>query len=342
MIQATDLLPESDERLAQRVSALLVCPMCKGKLKVGCHQWVCDRCQAVFFEEDGIPVMLPPNLPPFKAIESRAHTEIAEDYERLVQFHSWVSLHSHSWVLAELATIPSDALILDVGCGPGRDGIVLMRRGKSVVETDISLGMVKKAHDNTLMAGLSSRGYHLVMDAEHISFPPHVFDAVLIFATLHHLMNPTKGLGQIVECLKPGGLLVVGMEPNTWYYRLVRPLGKIVERLTVPWSKKDHPVRTRSIAEATTTGFSKRRLLQLAAQTDLSVVKIEPIWFLTGFAQLFVQASARIGNRDLKLGAGLGKLLIRVDEWIGNIPIVNHYPWHWNLVAVKKDQAESI
>ncbi len=53
----------------------------------------------------------------------------------------------------------------------------------------------------------------LCADAEDLPFPPGFFDAVVMFATLHHFPDPSRMLGHIATRVKPGGFVGVLCEP---------------------------------------------------------------------------------------------------------------------------------
>jgi SAM-dependent methyltransferase/uncharacterized protein YbaR (Trm112 family) len=50
-------------------------------------------------------------------------------------------------------------------------------------------------------------------DAEDLPFPPGFFDAVVMFATLHHFPDPARVLGHVATRVKPGGFVGVFCEP---------------------------------------------------------------------------------------------------------------------------------
>ncbi|MDQ2802379.1 MAG: class I SAM-dependent methyltransferase [Pseudomonadota bacterium] len=61
-----------------------------------------------------------------------------------------------------------------------------------------------------------SRGQHiacLCADAEDLPFPPGFFDAIVLFATLHHFPDPVRLLGHLATRLRAGGFIGVLCEP---------------------------------------------------------------------------------------------------------------------------------
>ncbi len=53
----------------------------------------------------------------------------------------------------------------------------------------------------------------LCADAEDLPFPPAFFDAVVMFATLHHFPDPSRMLGHVATRVRPGGFVGVLCEP---------------------------------------------------------------------------------------------------------------------------------
>ena len=101
------------------------------------------------------------------------------------------------WVIERGATIPADALILDLAGGTGRHAEPIARGGRTVVVTDYIHRAVAAA------AARYERILGVVADATALPFRPESFDAIVCVSFLDRsLFNRFAGL------LKPGGLLV--------------------------------------------------------------------------------------------------------------------------------------
>jgi len=105
-----------------------------------------------------------------------------------------------------LPRLPSGGMILDAGCGTGRDALHFLRTGYEVVAFDASRRMVERTAQLIggrvwLMAFEDLR-----MDAE--------FDGVWACASLLHVpcreMDAT--LGRLIDALKPGGTLYLSFK----------------------------------------------------------------------------------------------------------------------------------
>jgi SAM-dependent methyltransferase len=91
--------------------------------------------------------------------------------------------------------------VLDVGCGPGRLGALIVERtGAHVVGVDSSPRMVELARESGLEA--------LVGDVQSLPFATGSFDCALAAWMLYHVPNLDRAAAELVRVLRPGGLLV--------------------------------------------------------------------------------------------------------------------------------------
>jgi ubiquinone/menaquinone biosynthesis C-methylase UbiE len=111
--------------------------------------------------------------------------------------------------------------ILDVGSGPGRDGLILKQCGLEVICLDASEEMVKLSSEK----GLTS----IVGDLNSLPFPDASFDGVWAYTSLLHVKKSEIGnsLIEIRRVLKNGGIFGLGLiEGNTEEYRESSGVGK--------------------------------------------------------------------------------------------------------------------
>ncbi len=103
--------------------------------------------------------------------------------------------------------LPTNGLVLDAGCGPGRDASILLRRGLRVIGVDFSSEMIRLAKS---VLGLDAR----IGDLRDLDFLNDTFDGIWANASLHHLgqadMKPT--LVELRRVLKPGGVIFVSVK----------------------------------------------------------------------------------------------------------------------------------
>lgn len=104
--------------------------------------------------------------------------------------------------------------IIDVGSGPGRDGLLLQQAGKEVVCVDASESMVKLSSD---------RGQQSVLAGfDNLPFENESFDGVWSYTALLHVPKKSVNipLEEISRVLKPSGIFTLGLiEGNTEEYK---------------------------------------------------------------------------------------------------------------------------
>lgn len=111
-------------------------------------------------------------------------------------------------VIATLHPLPSDASILDVGCGTGRllQQLAAARPGSRLAGIDMSDAYVRHAS-----ARLSGRAELSAGNAEQLPYPDASFDAVVSVFVFHELPKAVRRrvLGEMMRVLRPGGCLIV-------------------------------------------------------------------------------------------------------------------------------------
>ncbi len=100
------------------------------------------------------------------------------------------------------------SMVLDVGCGPGRDTLSMSNKKADVVGVDLSTAMLvqarKKAPDCQFRR----------MDMRKLLYPPATFDGIWASASLHHLSinDAIHTINEFKKVLKPLGILAVTVE----------------------------------------------------------------------------------------------------------------------------------
>lgn len=104
--------------------------------------------------------------------------------------------------------------IIDIGSGPGRDGLLLQKAGKEVVCVDASEAMVKLS---------SKRGLESILSGfNKLPFKDQSFEGVWSYTALLHI--PKKSINtplkEIFRVLKPSGIFALGLiEGDTEEYK---------------------------------------------------------------------------------------------------------------------------
>jgi ubiquinone/menaquinone biosynthesis C-methylase UbiE len=145
----------------------------------------------------------------------------AQSYDAVVDyFHRYTQRYTAQLCqpLLEIADIPANGVVLDVGTGTGvipLAGLAASGSGVKFVGIDLSDGMLAKAGQVAVDKGLQSRVEFFKMDAENLVFEDNSFDAVISLYALHHFPNPSRALSEIFRVLKPGGkaVIAVGSSP---------------------------------------------------------------------------------------------------------------------------------
>jgi len=100
--------------------------------------------------------------------------------------------------------IPSDARVLEVGCGTGQLTIPLCEHAALWEACDYAPKMVERAKKRCADLPVSFS----VQDAANLSYADATWDMVLIANTLHVLPDPATTLEELRRVLVPGGTLV--------------------------------------------------------------------------------------------------------------------------------------
>ena len=122
--------------------------------------------------------------------------------------------------------------ILDIGSGPGRDGLILKEKGLEIICLDASESMVKISTEK----GLES----VVGDLLDIPFSDESFDGVWAYTSLLHISknNINKAFVEIRRIMKNNGILGLGLiEGNTEEYK--QSSGVSMPRLFSLYSKNE-------------------------------------------------------------------------------------------------------
>jgi SAM-dependent methyltransferase/uncharacterized protein YbaR (Trm112 family) len=98
----------------------------------------------------------------------------------------------------------ADQTVLDAGCGAGRWAFEVAKRGPRVIAIDLG-NSIEVARANTP----TDRVACLQADLGTQPLAPGAVDWAYSLGVLHHTTEPGRGLGNIVEAVKPGGLVLL-------------------------------------------------------------------------------------------------------------------------------------
>lgn len=313
----------------------LACPICMANLerisntKIECK----GLCKSLYSIDDEIPILLPQKLESFKQLEADYHTKESENFTDLNMKSSLRVTHYHDKYLRSFNHLKKDSVIIEVGCGDGIDASNLLNKGFVVIQSDISIGMVKMARINTNKNRLQKNSSYVVCDAEQLPCKEKSIDGIMIVAALHHLPSPKIFFQQVKKTLKPGGFLVIGFEPNKWPYFIFYPLLRYISR-AMKFRRYFKNIET-SIGDMETEGFSKAELKKLLDSSGLEIVEIQRIWYLNGFIHtILTSLNSKISRGSpIDLPNWLQRIIIHIDNFLSKIPFINNYCWHWSIIA---------
>ena len=110
-------------------------------------------------------------------------------------------------VVAMLDAKPNE-VILDVGCGHGRDLIQLSKKGCICTGIDFSSRMIEEARKELLKDCIEEVGLE-IGDAANLRFSDETFDKVYASEVLEHIPNYNRAISEMARVLKPAGYLVI-------------------------------------------------------------------------------------------------------------------------------------
>ncbi len=105
--------------------------------------------------------------------------------------------------------IEPGGLILDAGCGSGRDSRLLTERRFNVIGVDLSEELLKIAQQT------NPKTQFICADIKELPFKDNYFDGVWCSAVLLHLEtieDVKKALKEMYRVLKPGGIIFIGVK----------------------------------------------------------------------------------------------------------------------------------
>jgi len=220
---------------------LLACPICQGALG---RDWACTNCGAHYSAPDGVPdLRLPgdgstdivrrfyerapfPGYRPRESLQALRRRAEQSEFARLLD-----------------AAIPSDAHILEVGCGTGQMSLFLASAERVVIGADIARASLKLGAAAARRFGVTGVQF-VETDLHRPGLRTGAFDVVYSSGVLHHTRNPRQAFEAILPFLRPGGTILVGL--YNAFARVPLQLRRIVAQLSgYRWIPFDPVLRDR-------------------------------------------------------------------------------------------------
>jgi 2-polyprenyl-3-methyl-5-hydroxy-6-metoxy-1,4-benzoquinol methylase len=125
--------------------------------------------------------------------------------------------------------IPGDASVLEMGCGTGQLSLFLAHGDRRVVGADLARPSLELAHDAAARYGVRNVVF-VETDLRTPGLRRRAFDVVICSGVLHHTPDPRASFAKVVELVRPGGVVVIGLYNR--YARLPLALRRSLARLT--------------------------------------------------------------------------------------------------------------
>ena len=122
------------------------------------------------------------------------------------QFVAWMT----RCILRRLQISKGD-LVADVGCGTGLYSRGLARRAAAVICVEPSAAMLAQVPRDERLIQVAACAEDLA--AGRVGLPPDGYDAMLLKEVLHHIDDRAGVIAGLARLLKPGGRMLVAMNP---------------------------------------------------------------------------------------------------------------------------------
>lgn len=300
------------------------CPRCRKELSSEEKGLRCPVCSTLFRFADDLPILLHPDfLTDFLRTEIEAHSNLSKEGGVPAR-----NSYYHRHAKRRLCGLAPGSRVLEVACGQRPDGLELAQAGMRVVATDLATARVQRARRYAERLDVTHLTQFAVADGDHLPFTDASFDALLIAASFHHFPRPEATLKEFRRVVRPGGLIVLELEPQAWPYatvfRWLHPLKHF-------FRKKDEHVH--SIGDDTTKGFTAQGMRTLVSSAGLELVELRPVKCLSDLADQAARMFGKFARRDWEAPAVLRRPLEVVDRGLEHVPGVRNLFWHWNTVA---------
>lgn len=139
----------------------------------------------------------------FEKITINTYDKIVADYIKNTD-----ELHPFEVSKKFLSYLGKNKLVLDLGCGPGRDAKIFALKGLKVIGIDLSTKMIKAAKNRVKNAEFR------VMDIRSLEFEDNYFDGVWAQASFLHIPKKDilKGLSEVYRVIKPKGIFYISVK----------------------------------------------------------------------------------------------------------------------------------
>jgi 2-polyprenyl-3-methyl-5-hydroxy-6-metoxy-1,4-benzoquinol methylase len=134
---------------------------------------------------------------------------VVDQFSRQAVFFAKLPGHEEATpLLLRMAGVAATDQVLDVACGAGAVACAAARVARQVTGIDLTPAMIERAAALQAELGLSNLAWH-VGDVTRLPFTQDRFDVVLTRYSLHHLLQPSETLAEMVRVCRPSGCVAV-------------------------------------------------------------------------------------------------------------------------------------
>ena len=151
------------------------------------------------------------------------------NYDDIDNFGTLLDKSSKSIFVKKLDDeIPFNSRVLEAECGTGQLSIALSRYNRKIHSIDLSKGSLIEAKNFIKQNEIKNVQLYR-MNIFNLCFPKNYFDIIISNGVLHHTHNPKLAFGKLSECLKPNGIIVIGLYHK--YGRIVQNIRQFLIKI---------------------------------------------------------------------------------------------------------------
>jgi len=259
--------------------------------------------------------------------EAEYHDQFDEEAGDVHQLEAWRNVFYHRLLQNKIKELPKGGKVLEIGAGSGADAAEL-KNDYQLTLTDVSPKTLERLAKKLGTEGID----YIAVDGTNLPFVDNYFDGLYMVAVWHHFEDPDKGLNEALRVLKPGGQLVIGVEPNKTYFYWIKIFRSLLCKAV--HIKADEGSR----ADAEMVGFSYGEIKQMFDPEKWHDITIRPMWLFAGWWHYFLEFIYRAFKlkKRIKLLLWLEKFIVGLDEALFKVPFVKYLCWHWIVSSVKR------
>jgi len=194
------------------------------------------------------------------------HNDYVRDYfnQTYLYLRNNPGLFIRAQVIGKLTKDIPHATILDIGCGDGSLSLQFLDVAEHITLLDFAPNMLELCRQK-VPPDHANRVSFVQSDLNNF-MPPDSYDFVLCVGVLAHVSSLQSTMRKISRLIKPGGhLLLQFTDQNQWIGRFFSTCGQFSRRL-------------KGLSHYELTPVWSEKLIKLAAENDLTLVKENCIW----------------------------------------------------------------